>query len=67
MSVQLDCTPRTVADMSNIAITLGVASLGGTIGVRVIVDDAVLTTKEQASMAVDAAIALLSQQTWPVS
>ncbi|MEA3264600.1 MAG: hypothetical protein U9R07_14065 [Pseudomonadota bacterium] len=67
MSVQYDVTPRSVADGSNIATTLGAASLGGTIGVRVIVDDAVLTTKEQAIMALEIAFDRIVKQTWPAS
>lgn len=67
MSVQYDVTPRSVADGSNIATTLGAGSLGGTIGVRVIVDDAVLTTKEQAIMALEIAFDRIVKQTWPAS
>ena len=67
MSVQYDVTPRAVADGSNITTTLGAASLGGTIGVRVTVDDAVLTTKEQAIMALEIAFDRIVKQTWPAS
>lgn len=67
MSVQYDATPRSVADGSNIATTLGAASLGGTIGVRVIVDDAVLTTKEQALMALEIVCDRITKQTWPAT
>lgn len=67
MSVQYDSTPRAVEDGSNIATTLGAASLGGTIGVRIIVDDAVLTSKEQAIMALDQIGKLIVKQTWPAT
>lgn len=67
MSVQYDSTPRAVEDGSNIATTLGAASLGGTIGVRIIVDDAVLTSKEQAIMALEQIGELIVKQTWPAS
>lgn len=67
MSVQYDSTPRAVEDGSNIATTLGAASLGGTIGVRIIVDDAVLTSKEQAIMALEQIGELIAKQTWPAS
>jgi hypothetical protein len=67
MSVYFDSTPRAVDDASNIAIQLGQASLGGTIGVRVIIDDAVLTTREQAFMAIYAILHFLNEKTWPVS
>lgn len=67
MSVQYDSTPRAVEDGSNIATTLGAASLGGTIGVRIIVDNAVLTSKEQAIMALEQIGELIVKQTWPAS
>jgi len=67
MSVQYDSTPRAVEDGSNIATTLGVASLGGTIGVRVIVDDAVLTSKEQALMALGTITEAIIKRTWPAA
>ena len=67
MSVQYDSTPRAVEDGSNIATTLGAASLGGTIGLRVIVDDAVLTSKEQALAALDVISERITAQTWPAT
>ena len=67
MSVQFDSTPRAVDDAGNVAITLGTASLGGTIGVRVTIDDAVLTSREQAFLAIYAILHLLNEKTWPVS
>lgn len=67
MSVQYDSTPRAVEDGSNIATTLGAASLGGTIGVRVTVDDAVLTSKEQALMALETIAERIARQTWPAT
>ena len=67
MSVQLDSTPRAVDDASNVVVTLGAASLGGTLGVRIIIDDAVLTSREQAYLAITSIADLLSEKTWPVS
>ena len=67
MSVQFDSTPRAVDDAGNVAITLATASLGGTIGVRVTIDDAVLTSREQAFLAIYAILHLLNEKTWPVS
>lgn len=67
MSVQYDSTPRAVEDGSNIATTLGAASLGGTIGVRITVDDAVLTSKEQAILALEQVGELILKQTWPAA
>lgn len=67
MSVQYDSTPRAVADASDVTVTLGAASLGGTIGVRVTVDDAVLTSKEQAIAALDSIRRRIVEQTWPAA
>ncbi len=68
MSVQLDVTPRAVAEPnSGIATTLAVASLGGTIGVRVIIDDAVLTSKEQVIAALEAVKNSVVMDTWPIT
>lgn len=67
MAVQYDSTPRAVADGSNIAVTLGAASLGGTIGVRVVVDDAVLTTREQALLALEQIGEAITKKTWPAA
>lgn len=67
MSVQYDSTPRAVADASDVAMTTGVASLGGTIGVRVIVDDALLTTREQALLALESVAAAITKETWPAA
>lgn len=67
MAIQFDSTPRAVDDATNVVVTLGVASLGGTIGVRVIIDDAVLTTREQAFLALNSIADLLNEKTWPVS
>lgn len=67
MSVQYDSTPRAVDDATNVAVTLGAASLGGTIGVRVTVDDAVLTSKEQAVAALDVIRSRIIEQTWPAA
>ena len=67
MSVQYDSTPRAVDDATNVAVTLGAASLGGTIGVRVTVDDAVLTSKGQAVAALDVIRSRIIEQTWPAA
>lgn len=67
MSVQFDSTPRAVADGSNLAVTLGVASLGGTIGVRVIIDDAVITSKDTALRHLEVIMDQLVGKTWPIT
>jgi hypothetical protein len=67
MSVQYDSTPRAVADASNVATTLGAASLGGTIAVRVIIDDAVIGSKDTALRHIEAVIKKITEQTWPAA
>lgn len=67
MSVQYDGTLRTGNDNTNVAVTLGTASLGGTIGVRVTVDDAVVTSKEQAMVLLQSIENILLKQTWPAT
>lgn len=44
-----------------------VGGLGGTIGVRVIIDDAVLTTKAQAFLGIEIALQKLIEDTWPIA
>ena len=67
MSVYFDSTPRAVDDATNVVVQLAQASLGGTLGVRIIIDDAVLTSREQAYLAITSIADLLSEKTWPVS
>lgn len=67
MSVQLDSAGRPVADASNITTTLGTAGLGGTIGVRVTIDDAVITSKVEALLALESVELAVRKQTWPLS
>lgn len=67
MSVRFDSTPRPVADASNVALTTGVASLGGTIGVAVTIDDAVVTSKADAIAHLQSVILAISKQTWPIA
>lgn len=67
MSVQFDSVPRSVADQANITVTTGVAAIGGGIGVRVIIDGAVLTSREQAYQALSMTMDLLLEKTWPVT
>lgn len=67
MSVQLDSTGRPTADAANVAVTLGTAGLGGTIGVRVTIDDAVITSKADAMLALESVQLAVAKQTWPLS
>jgi len=67
MSVQYDSTPRAVADDSNVATTLGAASLGGTIAVRVIIDDSVIGAKDTAIRHLQTVMDVILKQTWPAA
>lgn len=67
MSVQLDSSGRPVADASNVALTTGTAGLGGTIGVRVTIDDAVITSKADAQLAIESIQLAIAKQTWPLA
>jgi hypothetical protein len=67
MSVYYDNSGQATADSQSVAVTLGQAGLGGTIGVRVIVDDAVLTSKVQVLAALEAIENAISKETWPAT
>lgn len=49
------------------AISGGAASLGGTVGLVVIFDDAILTEKAQANLGLELVEQLLAEITWPPS
>lgn len=42
-----------------------VGAIGGGIGVRLIIDDTVVTSKEQAAIGVEIAIQKITEDTWP--
>ena len=44
-----------------------VGGIGGVIGVRVIVDDTVLTSKEQAYLGLEIALQKIIEDTWPIA
>lgn len=67
MSVRFDSTPRPVADASNVALTTGTASLGGTIGVAVTIDDAIVTSKTDALLHLESVMQAIRKQTWPIA
>lgn len=67
MSVHYDVTPRPGNDATDVAVSTGEASLGGTLGIRVIVDDAVLTSKEDVLLALESAENEIIRQTWPAA
>lgn len=44
-----------------------VGAIGGGIGVRVIFDDAVISSKEQAALGLEVAIQKIMEDTWPLA
>lgn len=44
-----------------------VGAPGGGIGVRLIIDDTVLTSKEQAALGIETAIQKIMEDTWPLA
>ena len=44
-----------------------VGAIGGGIGVRVIIDDTVVTSKEQAVIALETAFQKIMEDTWPLA
>ncbi len=67
MSVFYDSTGRPASDTTAVTVTLGQAGLGGSIGARLIVDDAVLTSKEQVLLALETITMEVMQQSWPAA
>lgn len=67
MSVTYNSTPRDTSDASGVSVTTGTGSLGGTIGVSVIIDDAVLTSKSDALRHIEAVAKKITEQTWPAA
>ena len=65
MAIQYDAVPRVGNDNTNITRTLAVANSGGGIGVRLILDDTVLTSKEQVLLAITSLYETLIKNTWP--
>lgn len=67
MAVQYDAVPRVGNDNTNITRTLGVGAPGGGIGVRIIVDDAVLTSKNDVLQEVTSLMETIIEGNWPAS
>lgn len=65
MAIQYDAVPRVGNDNTNITRTLAVGAPGGGIGVRLIIDDAVLTSKEQVMLAITSLYETMIENTWP--
>lgn len=67
MAVQFDSVPRPQNDNSGITVTLGVANPGSGIGMRLIIDDTVITSEQDAWLALRAINNEIRRRTWPVS
>ncbi len=65
MAIQYNAVPRVGNDNTNITRTLAVGAPGGGIGVRLIIDDAVLTSKEQVQLIVTSLLETVIENTWP--
>jgi len=67
MAVQFDNIGRPVTDAASVATTLGVANPGGGIGVRVIIDDTVVTSEMDTWLALRAINNEIRKRNWPVT
>lgn len=67
MAFQIDSVPRPQNDISGLTVTLGAGNPGGGIGVRVIVDDTVITSEVDALLALKAIENEISRRSWPVA
>jgi len=67
VAVQFDSVPRPQNDNSGITVTLGVANPGSGIGMRLIIDDTVITSEQDAWLALRAISNEIRRRPWPVS
>ena len=68
MAVQIDQIPRALGDGTGMTFTLGAGNPGGGIGVRVLIDDTVVLSAQDAAVILDnIAQRVISSKTWPVS
>lgn len=67
MAVQFDNIGRPVTDAASVATTLDVANPGGGIGVRVIIDDTVVTSEMDTWLALRAINNEIRKRNWPVT
>ena len=65
MAIQYDAVPRVGNDNTNITRTLAVGNPGGGIGVRLIIDDAVLTSKADVLQQITSLMETVIENTWP--
>lgn len=67
MAVQFDSVPRPQNDNSGLTVTTGAANPGGGIGLRVVIDDTVITSEQDAELALLAITNELRKRNWPVT
>ena len=67
MAVQFDSVPRPQNDNSGLTVTTGFANPGGGIGLRVVIDDTVITSEQDAELALLAITNELRKRNWPVT
>lgn len=67
MAFQIDSVPRPQNDVSGLTVTLGAGNPGGGIGVRVIIDDTVVTSEVDALLALESAKNEISRRNWPIT
>lgn len=67
MAVQIDSVPRPQNDITGLTVTLGAGNPGGGIGVRVLIDDTVITSEVDALLALTAISNEISRRNWPIS
>lgn len=56
-----------VKNSSATAVTGGATSLGGTIGIRLMIDDAVVTSKLEVLRAIEVLEGRIVEDTWPIA
>lgn len=67
MAVQIDSVPRPQNDSTGVTVTTGVGNPGGGIGMRVIIDDTIITSEMDAWLALRAINNEIRKRTWPVT
>ena len=65
MAIQYDGVPRVGNDHATITRTLAVGNPGGGIGVRVIIDDVVVTSKAEALLMLEYLSVSALENVWP--
>lgn len=67
MAVQYNATMRVGNGNTGVNVVLGAGAPGGGIGVRVTVDDATLTSKEQVIICIESIVQAIIAQSWPAA